>query len=338
MLARPRVLSLITMRRCTAACDHCCAGSSPAAGGAIPVERMHGLIAEAKRIPSIQRVTFTGGECFLLGSDLDALIAHAHELGLETRVVSNGYWAVNERAARIRVAALRRAGLDEMMVSTGTFHQRFVPAGRIVHAARAAARAGVKVRIAVEVCDQQSFDETLLHDELAPEIAANMVFVRHDPWTDDAGGRGEAHVTHDRLIRDGCVVERARCAQILDTITVNPDQQLLACCGFPVEQLPELRIGSVANAALDDVLRNAPTDLLKMWIHVAGPHGIAEFVARYEPTFALPASVTICQACVAIQRDPRAMAVIAAHGDAVVDEVIAAFIQINGGLQPLLAF
>jgi len=338
MLARPRVLSLMTTRRCTAACDHCCNGSSPRANGAIPVERLHALIDEAKQIPSIQRVGFTGGECFLLGRDLDALIAHAHELGFETRVITNGYWAVNERAARERVASLRTAGLDEMMLSTGTFHQSFVPVERIVHAARAAAAAGIPSRIAIEVCDQQTFDETVLHEELAAEIAAKRVFLGHDPWTVDAGGRGVSELSHEQLRSEGRGYELGRCGQILDTLAVTPDQQLQACCGFPTEQLPALRIGSVADTSLTDLLRDAPSDLLKMWLHVAGPQGIAEFVARYVPGYALPLSASICQACASLQHDTRAMAIVAEHAADIARTIVTDFVGLHGGLEPLRAF
>jgi hypothetical protein len=302
------------------------------------VERMHSLIDEAKRIPSMLRVVFTGGECFLLGRNLDALIAHAHELELQTRVITNGYWAVNARAARARVASLHTVGLDEMMLSTGSFHQRFVPVKRIIHAARAAAAAGIPVRIAVEVCDQQTFDESALHGELAGEIAARRIFVGHDPWTEDAGGRGATPLSHDRLAA-GPVDDRVqgRCAQMLDTITVTPDQNLLACCGFPMEQLPRLRVGSLVEDALDAVLIDAPNDLLKMWLHVAGPKAIGDFVAEHVPGFTLPPAVSICQSCVALQRDPRAMAAIAEHGGDMVQAVADAFIEINGGLEQLQA-
>ena len=300
---------------------------------------MHSLIDEAKRIPSMQRVVFTGGECFLLGRDLDGLIAHAHELELETRVITNAYWAVNERSARARTASLHTAGLDQMMISTGTFHERFVPVERVVHAARAAAALSIATRIAIEVCDQQTFDESVLHDGLAAEIAARRVFLGHDPWTVDVGGRGEGPVSNEQILAGGGG-QRAfgRCAQILDSITVTPDQQVLACCGFPMEQLPHLRIGPLADAALDDLVRNAPNDLLKMWLHTAGPHGIAEFIARYVPGYQLPPSVSICQACAALQLDAQAMAVVAEHAGEIVESVFATFTQLNGGLEPLQAF
>jgi hypothetical protein len=331
------VLSILTMRRCTAACDNCCVGASPKANGAIPPARIHGLIDEAKRVPSIERIVFTGGECFLLGRDLDALIAHAHELELMTRVITNGYWAVNERAARDRVRTLGSAGLDEMMLSTGTFHQRFVPVKRIVYAARAAAAAGIATRISVEECDQSTFDDAVLRAELAEQIDTRTVFLAHDPWIADAGGRGTAELTHARFAEQDTRPANRRCAQVLDVITVTPDEQLTACCGFPMEQLPQLGIGSVAERPLDEVLGSAPNRLLPMWLHVAGPAGIADFVARYVPGYALPPFASICQACVSLQRDPRAMDAIGQHAAEIVRTVAADFVRLQATAEPLSA-
>ena len=126
MLVPPRMLSILTTRRCTAACDHCCVGAGPHASAAIPVERIHRLIDEATRIPSLELIGFTGGECFLLGRDLDELVGHASAAGFTTRAISNGYWARDRRAADERIGGLRARGLDELVLSTGTFHQRFV--------------------------------------------------------------------------------------------------------------------------------------------------------------------------------------------------------------------
>ena len=329
MFVRPRVLSILTTRRCTAACDHCCVGASPAANARIPVARIHGLIDEAKRVPTFERIVFTGGECFLLGRELDALVAHAHGLGLSTRVVSNGYWAVDARAARKRVAAIRAAGLDEMMLSTGAFHQAFVPLARVVAAARAAVDAGIATRISVEACDQSGFDDGAIEAELGDAIAARRLVVERDPWIPDAGGRGAAALSHDRLLADAKPFAGG-CPAVLTVLAVTPDQQLTACCGYPLEELPALGIGSVAERALDDVLAGAPDDLFTMWLHVAGPAGIAGFVARYLPGYALPPqTASICHACIVLQRDARAMAVLAEHAHELTHAVASDFVRLQ---------
>ncbi len=124
----------------------------------------------------------------------------------------------------------------------------------------------------------------------------------------------------------------------MTVITVTPDQQLLSCCGFPMEELPRLSIGSVAEQSLDDALRSAPDQLMKMWLHVAGPAGIAEFVARHVPGYTFAASPSICQSCVTLQRDERAMRVVAEHGGEIAHTVWSAFTELHGGVEPLRAF
>lgn len=337
MFVQPRMLSILTTRRCTAACDHCCIGSSPQAREAIPVERIHGLIEEARRIPSIELIGFTGGECFLLGKDLDALVGHAARVGFTTRVITNGYWAVNERGAEERIVGLRTAGLNEMVLSTGTFHQQFVPVQRVVYAARASCAAGVATCVTVEDCDQSTFDGTAL-DQLMDLVLAGRLRVSRHAWITDLGGRGKMNISHERLIAENPDAADGPCRQILDIVSVTPDQDVKACCGFPLEQLPRLRLGSVVDRALEDMIGESSDDLLKMWLHIDGPSKIGQFIARHVPGFVLPPSSSICQSCATLQRDERAMRCIAQYTDDILPLVtqryIAAREQVTRHISP----
>lgn len=306
MIAAPRALALVTTRRCTAACDHCCFGCSPRAQDAIPITRLHGLIDEATRVPSIRQIGFTGGECFLLGRDLAALVARARDRGFATRAISNGYWAITAAAARARIGPLRAAGLDQLMLSTGSFHQRFVPVERIALAARAAAESGISTRITLEVCDQSRFDASALRASLSDLVGDGRVSFGEEPWIPDAGGRGSAELSHRRALEQGHAARAlGPCSQVLDVLTVTPRMELTACCGFPNEELSQLAIGSVADRPLDAVIRESPNVLLQMWLRCDGPSGIAEYVARRDPSFGVPRFASICHACACIQRDPR---------------------------------
>jgi hypothetical protein len=290
---------------------------------------MRGLIDEAARIPSFELVAFTGGECFLLGEALDELIERATSRGFRTRAITNGYWAKNADAARARVESARARGLGEIMLSTGTFHQRFVPVARVIAGARAAAEAGIVTRIAVEACDQSEFDDGVITDALRDLIEAKRLFVGRDAWMPDAGGRGTSAVTHERLLAEKPNAAHGRCGQILNVVSVTPCQDLIACCGFPQEQLPRMRLGSVADHALDDVIEAAPPELLKMWLHVEGPTGIAAFIARHSPGYRLPETASICEACVALQRDAVAMRVVAQHGSQVAADIAGRFADLQ---------
>jgi hypothetical protein len=334
MLVHPTRLAILTTRRCTAACDHCCVGASPRATSSLTVERIHGLLDEAARIPSLRAVCFTGGECFLLGRDLDALVAHAAENGFLVRAVSNGYWAVNAAAAQRRLRALRAAGLRELVLSTGTFHQRFVPFERVATAARAAAGVGLTTIVSIETCDQADTDASAVAAELADLVAAGTVQLAFPAWVEDAGDRGEAALTHRAARAAFPDRDRGRRPDILDVLAVTPDQQLVACCGTPLEELPRLRIGSLSDAPLDVVIAGAPDELIKMWLHVAGPSGIAEFVGRHLPGYVPPRRASICEVCVALQRDEQAMRIVAEHAADVVQDVVAAYLRMQSAERP----
>ena len=331
MFAFPRILAIFTTRRCTAACDHCSVGSSPTAKSAISAARIHALIDEARAVSSLRRIVFTGGECFLFGKELDAFVRRAHGAGFETRAITNGYWAVNPRAARARMESLRAAGLDELMISTGSFHARFVPLPRVLHAARAAAAAGIPSRIAIETCDQSEIDVASIVGELAEPIAARMITLSHDPWIDDAGGRGQERLTHDGLRAAGRARYTGGCESVLTVVSVTADMDLIACCGFPLEQLPELRLGSVADTTLAAALNEAPNRLVPMWLALDGPAGIADFVASREPGWRLRRDpVSICDACALLQLDRTAMSVIARDAEQIAASVTTRFISAQG--------
>jgi hypothetical protein len=318
MYARPRILSLITTHRCTAACDHCCFGCSPSAAKAIPVARLHALIDEAAAIPSFETVGFTGGECFLLGKHLDALVARAAGHGLRTRVVTNGYWAVHALAAQRRIEALRAAGLAEVHLSTGMFHARFVPVERVLHAARASAGAGLFTTVWIEECEGSTFDGAHVRAALGDLVRDGRVYVGSQPWIENAEGRGDARLTHDPSLSRFREENKHGCPSILDVLSVTPDQTLVACCGFTMEAIPDLHLGSVAERSIADVLESAPSELLKYWIHVDGPERILEFVRRFEPGYRLPVeSPSMCQTCLHLHRDPVARRVLAEHADAI---------------------
>src|SRR5512140_2834717 len=158
MVIVPHTLALITTYRCTAACDHCCFSCSPANSASIPPANIRKYIEQATNIPTIKVVVFTGGECFLLGKELDLLVKAATENKFITRFVSNGFWATSRPAARRRLEKLVRCGLREANYSTGEQHARFVKPEYVRHGAIAAAELGLTSLIAVDSFGDSQFD------------------------------------------------------------------------------------------------------------------------------------------------------------------------------------
>ena len=335
----PETLSVITTYQCTAACEHCCFSCSPGVTRAIPLPRLYALVEETAEVPSMVQVVFTGGECFLLGRHLDALIARCHGRGLMTRCVTNGYWATSPASARARVGELREAGLQELNFSTGVHHARFVPWERVAWGAAAAAEGGMEgVVINIEAFEGSTFDVAALtgHPLLEPHLASGRARAIQAPWIQNGGewGAGErggcsgakplAHAEADHRFYPG---HAAACDSSLRVVSVTPDLDLISCCGLNLEHIPEVHVASLRHQTLREALEGVPPDLLKMWLHVEGPERILEFVKEREPAFPLPLdSAHICHTCQYLHQSPVAMAVVARHREEVEGRVLEAYL------------
>lgn len=330
----PLTLTLITTHRCTAACEHCCFACTPSRTEAIPLPRLHALVEETREVPSIAQVVFTGGECFLLGRELDALVARCAARGLLTRCVTNGYWAVNPRAAAARVADLAAAGLTELNFSTGEQHARFVPWERVAWGAAAAAEAGMPdVTINAEAFQGTTFDVQALegHPALRPRLADGSVRLIRGPWIpngfDWRGNDGSGILEHAPEHLRFRMPDPGACESSLRTLAVTPELDLVTCCGLNLEHIPQLHAASLADRTLREALEAVPPDLLKMWIHVEGPEKVLAFVREKLPDLPLPLeSAHMCHTCRYLYGSREALEVIRRHGREVEARILDAFL------------
>src|SRR3546814_15640143 len=132
----PKNLTVLCTYQCTAACKQVCVESSPHIKGRLSGDVIRKRITEAHQaFPSIKVVVFSGGEAFLLKDELIKSVEHASSMGMSTRIVSNGSWAKRLVRAKEICNELKRAGLDELNISTGNDHQEFVPQESVVNEA-----------------------------------------------------------------------------------------------------------------------------------------------------------------------------------------------------------
>jgi hypothetical protein len=255
-------------------------------------------------------VVFTGGECFLLGTELDKLIEDASKRGLSTRCVTNGYWAGSEKSAAQRVARIKRSGLREINFSTGSYHAKYVPIENIIFGATACARTGITTLINVETFQDSDFDFDALcnNSDLVELVGQRRLRIQRSVWIENNGRSKICHLPENSRFRDEKI---SGCSTALNVLAVTPDQELIACCGLHLERIPELHIGSVANCTIQTAIDATPDDLLKQWIHVEGPERILKFVKKIDPTYELPVHcVHPCETCLHLYSDEKAKAII----------------------------
>jgi MoaA/NifB/PqqE/SkfB family radical SAM enzyme len=108
-----RELRIELLLKCTLACVHCSAGSSPAASRSLSPELVLRLLHEGKEL-GVETVIFTGGEP-LIDPNLVTYVSNANELGIQSTIFTAGF--LQQETVEKRMADLARAGLRQVNVS-----------------------------------------------------------------------------------------------------------------------------------------------------------------------------------------------------------------------------
>jgi MoaA/NifB/PqqE/SkfB family radical SAM enzyme len=116
---------------CNASCSHCVVESGPRRTGRMPIDLATQLIEGARAIPRLRLVVFSGGESFIYLEDILKLCQIARDFGLQTRVISNAYWARTPEMAAAMLERLEERALDQLAISFGDFHRAYIAAERV---------------------------------------------------------------------------------------------------------------------------------------------------------------------------------------------------------------
>jgi len=312
----PSTLSIITTYRCSSACENCCFQCNPLRKEILSVAEMKKYIKEAVDIfPSIKVLVLTGGECFLLQKGLDALIEYATNLGLSVRVVTNGFWAKDYFKALSRVKELADVGLKEINFSTGDEHLRYVPFDSVKNGLLASIANGLTTVLNVESADYKKFDSTFLlkDSNLSKSIKDGQLCVLNGIWVPfkktDKGMATDIkqHFSNRTYMHNG-----QRCSNIFNSITIDPNYRMLACCGIAVKCIKYLDLGSVKKYSIRYLYEKQFNDFLKLWIATEGPHKIMEFISKYTLVDEFKA-MHPCQVCALIFNNDLFLKILKEH-------------------------
>ncbi|MGC8849652.1 MAG: radical SAM/SPASM domain-containing protein, partial [Candidatus Bathyarchaeia archaeon] len=290
-------VGLIITERCNAACSHCWFNSGPDRGREMSFEEAKGYIDQAREIPSIRHISFTGGEPFLLPEMLVRLVRYASDMGFYTECVTNSFWASTESSAEKMLRRLMDSGLEVINLSVDDFHQRQIPFERVLNSYRAARRLGLKVvlmcvtsrssRIRIEEVKRMLRDEEIHiigrgEPRRYPQvIAMEMGFV--------PAGRGAEIPEEEWLKGDGPL--EGGCSWVLRDIAVAPGGRVLPCCSA-AGAIENLSIGNAGVKRLGDILEDAWRMPLFKLLSVRGPLGLMDRV-EHKPK----AYVNKCHLC-----------------------------------------
>jgi hypothetical protein len=131
-------LHLLLTYQCTFECDHCFVWSGPFQGGTMTLDTVAHILAEARKLGTIEWIYFEGGEAFLYYAVLQSGILQAAELGFKVGVVTNAYWANSEDDALEWLRPIA-GSIEDLSISSDAYHHSSQEY-RNAEIARAAAR------------------------------------------------------------------------------------------------------------------------------------------------------------------------------------------------------
>lgn len=270
----PFRVGLLVTERCDAGCAHCWFDCKPEYGDTVSLYDAQNYIDAASKIPSVEWISFTGGEPMLFPTLVERLVEYASGLGLKTELVTSCLWAETPCRTEETLRRLRDAGLDILNLSTDDFHQAFIPFERVRNSYIAARSLGVKMVIMTTLSYSSRLKlkdiAKLLGDEIPPPSVA-------DPFHYAAigiessfvpVGRGKSIPKGERLLSTSSI--DGGCSDILRDIGVKPSGDVLACCSASAI-LPAFNIGNLNNRMLNEILEDARDKELFKTLHNSGP-------------------------------------------------------------------
>lgn len=211
---------LLLTYKCLFECDHCFVWSSPGSKGTMTLANLESIIRQAREIPSVKRVYFEGGEPFLFYPLLLRGTELARKLSLEVGVVTNAYFAIDDRSADLWLGPLAELGISDLSLSTDSYHGTGEEEKMVRRAKRAAKRLGMPVGI-IEIESVEHFSSRAPKDGTAGQLcfrgraAANLAErAKKRPWR----------------IFDTCPEEPAE----IGRVHVDPYGNVLFCQGISV--------------------------------------------------------------------------------------------------------
>jgi organic radical activating enzyme len=325
-LPRPRTLSIMPTFQCTAACRHCGTLSHPGVHTSLDRDVILEAIRQAAAA-GFGLVVFTGGEPTLAGDDLLDGLAETRRLGLISRVVTNCHWATDQRAADEFVATLKTHGLNEINFSTGDQHARYVPIEHVLRAIQAAVENHFMPAVMVEtvsdrVITKQTIEEHPHFVEIRRRFPDRLVKINESPWM-PLKPKKITEYPAGMAIDAGNLQTCGGCDSVQETITLQADGRLGACCGLGMRLVPELQVGKAGETTLAEAVERSEEDFLKRWIRIEGPERILAWAATFDTAIEWEGMYAHrCQACLRLYKDDAVRAVIREHWREKVPDVL----------------
>jgi MoaA/NifB/PqqE/SkfB family radical SAM enzyme len=326
MKHRVHTLSMQVTYQCNIACRHCGPYCGPEEKDWMSVEEIKDLISQAGSM-GVRTVVFTGGEPTLLKAKLCDVLRHAHgEAGMiNSRIVTNARFAITYERATELLKQWQDAGLQEINISCGEYHQEFVSVDYVANAYRAARDLGFKTVLMVgeflanglgkltpDIFEKAVGERLLSRDTMSPFSEYKHGFDRSEVM---AYGRGKHEVPCGGINYRETGSIKSVCDDVNSVLTVHPNGNVTACCGIMVREDSLLTVGNWRQQKLAEIAEGAEQDIIMNWIRTLGLRDMKDWLQSKRDDLGLrERHQNICDLCADIMYNPKCQTVLIEQG------------------------
>ena len=123
---------------CNSECDHCFVYSSPRAPGTFTSDQIRKILDEATKIGTVEWIYFEGGEPFLFYPIMLEGIKLARNRGFQVGIVTNAYFATDDKDIEIWLRPLCELGIANLSISNDPYHYEGETENPAIHARKVA--------------------------------------------------------------------------------------------------------------------------------------------------------------------------------------------------------
>jgi MoaA/NifB/PqqE/SkfB family radical SAM enzyme len=133
--------------KCDLECDHCFVWGSSQAKGVFTLKQIGNVLAETKKLGTVNYIAVEGGEPFLYHPIMVRAVEEAVRLGFHVEILSNCYWASCPEDAVEWLLPIAKAKNVELTLSSDLYHGEKWETELVENAVKAAKMLGMKVDV-----------------------------------------------------------------------------------------------------------------------------------------------------------------------------------------------
>lgn len=243
-----QVLAFVLTDKCNAACQMCCFSCSPKKNTLLNKEQIKKYIKQAQEIGTFKAIAFTGGEAILYYEQLKECMEYANNLGFNSTLVSNGFWAADYDKGYEMIKGLVAAGLTDISISVDQFHQEYISLQTVKNAIRICESFGILTALTLmDLKDEKSSSETM--EKLRPEIYGKELKI----YPAFPIGEAVINITDEQIIK-ACNKNNAYCT-FDRIITVLFDGTIMMCCSPFSSEIKMTHLGNYETTKLSEAIK-----------------------------------------------------------------------------------